>query len=437
MKMERGLELVSRLSRPNEAKILLIILDGLGGLYHPEFGGKTELQYANLPHLDRFVQHKRTVTGLIYPVRRGIIPGSGPGHLGLFGYDPLFYNVGRGALEAAVFLKHGEISGDDIVARFNFCTVDENRIVTDRRAGRLTNGAEFALLLNKEIPEIKGTKVKVISTKEHRGVFVIKNRVKLNPNITYTDPEEVGEKILEAKPISIAKLVGGTGDESESRAAEQTAKLVNIYTSKALEVLKNRKPANGIIFRGFSTFPNLPQFNTVYSVNAAAIATHPLYKGIAQLVGMTVLGEPTNFEEEVKILNENYDGFDFFFLHYKDPDSRGEDKDFLGKVKALEYFDNLLSRIISKDKKEFDAGKFKFDVIAITGDHSTPSYIGTHTHHSVPLAIYSDFMKGFDTTEHFDEAECTRGILGRILGVELMTILLANGKKLRKFEGFV
>lgn len=434
MKIEERLGLVSRLSRPNERKILLIVIDGLGGLYHPEFKEKTELQYANLPNLDKFVQHKRAVTGLIYPVRCGIIPGSGPGHLGLFGYDPLFYEVGRGALEAAVFLKKREVNFDDIVARFNFCTIDENRIVTDRRAGRLTqtNGAEFAQILNKEIPEINGTKVKVISTKEHRGVFVIKNGAKSSPNITDTDPQEVGKKILEAKPIS--KPVGGT--EVESRNAEQTAKLVNTYTSKALEILKDKKPVNGIIIRGFSTFPDLPRFNTVYSVNAAAIATHPLYKGIAELLGMTVVGEPTNFEEEVKILNDIYTKFDFFFLHYKDPDSKGEDKDFLGKVKALEYFDRLLPSIISKDKKEFEENKYKFDVIAITGDHSTPSYIGTHTHHSVPLAIYSDFMKGFDETEHFDEADCTKGTRGRILGIDLMTILLANAKKLSKFEGF-
>lgn len=429
---EKRLQLLSRISRPNEKKILLIGIDGLGGLYHPDFGGKTELQYANLPNLDKFVQHKRTVTGLIYPVELGIIPGSGPGHLGLLGYDPLYYEVGRGALEAAGILGKEEINFDDIVARFNFCTIDEKEIVIDRRAGRLNNGEDLALLLNKNIREVNGAEVKVIATKEHRGVFVIKNGTKLSPNITDTDPQEEGKKILKAKPI--ASFVGGA--EVINPAAKQTAELVNSYTSKAIKVLKDKNPANGIIFRGFSNFPKLPQFKDVYSVKAGAIAVYPLYRGVARIVGMTVLGKPTNFEQEIEVLNNNYDKFDFFFLHYKDPDMKGEDKDFLGKVKTLEYFDSLLPKIISEDYKKFQEGKFKFDVIAITGDHSTPSVIGTHTHHSVPLAIFGDFMKGFDKTQHFNEEECITGARGRILGVELMTILLANAKKLGKFEGF-
>lgn len=317
--MERRLELLSRISHPSEEKILLIIIDGLGGLYHPEYG-KTELQYANLPNLDRFVQHRETVTGLIYPIERGIIPGSGPGHLGLFGYDPLYYKVGRGALEAADL--EGEVTFDDITARFNFCIIDnkENRIITDRRAGRLADGTELARLLNEKIREINGIKVKVISTKEHRGVFVIKSGKKLSSKITDTDPQKVEGKILQSKPISMFD----EDRETSNPTAKQTAEIVNIYTSKALEILEGQRQANGIIFRGFSTFPRLPSFNKVYSVKAAAIAAYPLYRGIAKIIGMTVLGEPKNFAEEVEVLNNNYDNFDFFFLHYKDPDMKGE-----------------------------------------------------------------------------------------------------------------
>jgi len=418
--MDSRLELLSRISYQNERKILLIIIDGLGGLSHPNYRGRTELQYAKLPNIDKFVMEKQTVTGLIYPVRRGIIPGSGTGHLGLLGYDPLYYKVGRGALEAAD-LKTGEVAQGDITARFNFCTIDEERKVIDRRAKRLTNGKEIAELLNSRV-KIPGATVKLISTKEHRGVLIIKNDGQLSPRITDTDPERNGLRFLQSEPIY--DVVSGV--KKATPAASKTAKIVNEYTKQVMKVLKRMKPVNGIICRGFSTFPNLPQFNEVYSLNAAAIAAYPLYRGIAKLVGMKVLYGATNLKEEINMLEENYKKFNFFFLHYKDPDSKGEDGDFIGKVRDLQYFDSLFPKI----------RKMKFDVLAITGDHSTPSIIKAHSHHSVPIAINSNFMKGFDKTKHFDEKECIYGSLGRMVGVELMTILMANARKLNKFEGF-
>jgi 2,3-bisphosphoglycerate-independent phosphoglycerate mutase len=420
--MDKRLELLSRLSYSNNKKILLIIIDGLGGLPHPKYDHKTELQYANLPNLDEFVKERETVTGLIYPVRRGIIPGSGVGHLGLFGYDPLFeeYKVGRGALEAAD-LNLGEAVQGDIIARFNFCTIDnENRII-DRRAGRLSDCTKLANLLNENI-KIKDINFKFIPTKEHRGILIIKNG-KLSPHITDTDPQKNGSPILKAE----ATLVFMSGMKKEPPTAATTANIVNDITKQALNILKDMKPANGIIFRGFSKFPDLPNFNQVYSLNAAAIAVYPLYRGIAKLVGMTVLNGATDLKSEINTLKNNYEKFNFFFLHYKDPDTKGEDGDFEGKVKALEDFDRLFPEI----------RQMSFDVLAITGDHSTPSVIGRHSHHSVPVAINSNFMKGFDRTEHFDEKECINGSLGRLKGVELMTILLANAEKLYKFEGFV
>ncbi len=417
--MDTRLELLSRISYSNKSKILLIIIDGLGGLYHDKYK-KTELQYANLPNLDNFVRERQTVTGLIYPVRRGIIPGSGVGHLGLFGYDPLFeeYKVGRGALEAAD-LPSGEINPGDITARFNFCTINNKGIIIDRRANRFTDGKKIAEILNKEV-KINNITTKVISTKEHRGVFIMKNGQQLSAKITDTDPQKEGFKILKAKPDL------GLGINTLPPAAIKSATIVNEYTKQAIKILKDKKPANGIIFRGFSTIPDLPHFNVVYSLNSAAIAAYPLYRGIAKLISMKVLGPSTDLKSEIDILKKNFKEFDFFFLHYKDPDLRGEDGDFLGKVKTLEYFDKLFPEI----------RKLDFDVLAITGDHSTPSIIGAHSDHSVPIAINSKFMKGFDRSQSFDEEQCIYGSLGRLEGVELMTILLAKARKLRKFEGF-
>ena len=434
--MEKRLQVLSRISKPVKSKILLTVIDGLGGLRHPGYPsdkyprGMTELQSAKLPNLDRFVQHELTVTGLVYPVRRGYIPGSGPGHLGLFGYDPFYYEVGRGAMEAAD-LPQGEIGVGDIIARFNFCTIDEDRKVVDRRAGRTTDGKRLAKMLNERIPRINGATTKIISTKEHRGVFIIKARVGLDPRITDTDPQVNGKMILKARPI----VNPGEREDTEPDAM-QAADIVNIYTSKAEEVLRKESPANGVILRGFSTIPDLPKFSTVYCLNAAAIAVYPLYRGLARILGMAVLGGAKNIEEEVELLNEHYDDYDFFYLHYKDPDARGEDGDFLGKVKTLEHFDGLLPQIISENSAKFEKGEFKFDVVAITGDHSTPSVVGGHTQHSVPLAINSNLMKGYDTTKHFTEEECISGSLGRLEGIELMPFLLSNARKLNKFEGF-
>lgn len=419
--MDERLELLSKISYSNERKILLIIIDGLGGSPHPDYRNKTELQYAKLPNLDKFVRERQTVTGLIYPVRRGIIPGSGMGHLGLFGYDPLYYRVGRGALEAAD-LGPGEVAHGDITARFNFCIVDDKGIIIDRRANRLTNGQELTELINKKV-QIPGVSIKLVSTKEHRGVLIIKtNGSQLSPKITNTDPERNGLEILPAEPIPNV----AAGILTLPPAARRTAQIINEFTKQVMKVLKDIKQANGIICRGFSTYPDLPQFNNIYLLRAAAIAAYPLYRGIAKILGMKVLYGAKNLEEEVNILEKNYEQFDFFFLHYKDPDSRGEDGDFIGKVKALQYFDSLFPKI----------RKMNFDVLAITGDHSTPSIIGAHSHHSVPIAINSNFMKGFDKTNNFDEKECISGSLGRMEGVQLMTILMANARKLSKFEGF-
>jgi len=409
--MDARLTLISRTSVPNAKKILLVVIDGLGGLAHPAYGNQTELQYARLPNLDGWVQQRTTATGWIYPVRRGVVPGSGAGHLGLFGYDPLYYNVGRGALEAAD-LETDEIGRGDVTGRMNFCTVDAEGKVTDRRAGRIKDAVRQADALNQHV-RIPGVEIQVIPMKEHRGVLVLKGG-NWSPKITDTDPQQVGAVPLGSRAVTAGDV-----------AAEKTAEVVNEFTRQAMQVLKEMGPANGVLMRSFSTAPDLPDFNTVYSVRSAAISAYPLYRGIARVVGMDIIKGAADFKEEVALLAQHRDAYDFFFLHYKDPDSRGEDGDFIGKVAALERFDAAFPDILD----------MQFDVLAVTGDHATPSVMSGHSHHPVPVAIAAPLMPE-DNTAAFDEPSCRLGVLGQMEGGDLMPQLLCYSGKMGKFEGF-
>ncbi len=409
--MDTRQTLISRTSSPNEKKILLIVIDGLGGLAHPAYDNRTELQYARLPNLDAWVSQRTTGTGWIYPVRRGVVPGSGAGHLGLFGYDPLYYNVGRGALEAAD-LETDEIGRGDVTGRMNFCTVDAEQKVTDRRAGRIPDCSAQAAALNEQV-RIPGVTFRVIPTKEHRGILLLKGGG-FSPQITDTDPQKTGVVPLQSRAVTAGDAV-----------AEKTAAVVNEFSRQAMWVLREMTQANGVVMRSFSTHPDLPPFDTVYSVKSAAISAYPLYRGIARVVGMNVIRGASDFKEEVALLARHKDAYDFFFLHYKDPDSRGEDGDFLGKVAALERFDVAFADILA----------MQFDVLAVTGDHATPSVMSGHSHHPVPVAISAPLMPEDDTTA-FDEPSCRMGVLGQMEGGDLMPQLLAYSGKLGKFEGF-
>jgi len=409
--MDARLELISRTSVPSDKKILLIVIDGLGGLAHPAYGNQTELQYARLPNLDGWVKRPTTGTGWIYPVRRGVVPGSGAGHLGLFGYDPLHYKVGRGALEAAD-VETDEIGRGDVTGRMNFCTMDGEGRVSDRRAGRIQDVSRQAEALNAQV-RIPGVEFRVIPMKEHRGVWVLKGEA-WRPQISDTDPQKTGVPPLTSRAVT-------AGDT----AAEKTAEVVNEFTRQAMRVLKQMGSANGVLMRSFSTYPDLPQFDTVYSVKSAAISAYPLYRGIARVVGMQVIKGADDLKAEVALLGRHQGAYDFFFLHYKDPDSRGEDGDFLGKVAALERFDAVFADILA----------MPFEVLAVTGDHATPSVMSGHSHHPVPVAIAAPLMPE-DNTVAFDEPSCRLGVLGQMEGGDLMPQLLAYSGKLGKFDGF-
>ena len=394
--------IMKNLSTPTDSKILFIVLDGLSGL-PDEKRGKTELEQANIPNLDSLAAD--SVCGMSVPVAHGITPGSGPSHLSLFGYDPLKYEVGRGILEALGI--DFPLEPSDVAFRINFATVDENNIVTDRRAGRISS--EKCREICEELDKIKieGVEIFVRAVKEHRAAMILRGKG-LAGNIADTDPQKVGLKIKKVTAI-----------DSES---EKTAALADEFVEKAKEVLKKHYPANMLMLRGAAKHEKFPSIQEIFKLNPAAIATYPMYKGIVRLLGMEVLDAGETYESEIETLKNNFSKFDFFYFHYKKTDSTGEDGDFEKKVKALEDFDKKLPEILS----------LKPDVIVVTGDHSTPSLLKGHSWHPVPVIINSKYCRK-DDVKAFNETSCTKGGLGIIHATYIMPLALANALKLMKF----
>lgn len=394
----------SRLVKKNDSKIILLIMDGLGGLPQ-EPGGATELETAATPNLDRLAAEG--ICGLHLPVAPGVTPGSGPAHLGVFGYDPVKYDVGRGVLGA---LGTGQdLAQGEVAARGNFCTVDANGLVTDRRAGRIPT-SKTAELCEKIRAGVKldGADYRVSPVKDYRFLLVLSGD-DLSEDLADTDPQQTGKKPLEPK--------------ATSPGAEKTAKLVAQFVKKAGVVIKDEQPANMMLLRGFSMKPDWPSFMDLYGVRAACVATYPMYKGVARLVGMQVLETGDAFEDEIKTVKENWNKFDFFFVHVKPTDSAGEDGDFQRKVSVIEATDKLLPKLM----------ELKPDVLVVTGDHSTPAVLKSHSWHPVPLLIHSRFCRP-DNVTSFGERACMLGGLGpRLPALEIMPIAMANALRLEKF----
>jgi 2,3-bisphosphoglycerate-independent phosphoglycerate mutase len=397
------LEFIQNLTEKNDSKIVLLVMDGLGGV-PMEPGGPTELEAAHTPNLDGLAT--QAVCGLQQPVGPGITPGSGPSHLGLFGYDPLKYQVGRGVLSA---LGVGfDLSFRDVAARGNFCTVDDQGRVVDRRAGRIPTdkNQELCQLLRQiELPQVEFF---VQPVKEYRFLLVLRG-MGLSGNVSDTDPLEVGKRPL--------------APQASSQEGEATARLVGQFVEQAREILADHHPANMLLLRGFAKRPSWPPMEEVYGVRAAAIAAYPMYRGVAKLVGMQVLETGQEVEEEFATLEEHWNDFDFFYLHVKRIDSAGEDGDFERKVALIEEVDTLVPRLLD----------LKPDVMVVTGDHSTPSPMKYHSWHPVPVLLWSERCRT-DEVDRFGERACMRGGLGpRISAVDLMPLALANAGRLEKF----
>lgn len=394
---------IQALVKKNDSKIVLMVIDGLGGLPQAA-GGKTELETARTPNLDQLA--KEGICGLHEPVRAGITPGSGPAHLGVFGYDPIKFQVGRGVLAALGIgfdLRHA-----DVAARGNFCTVDSAGRVTDRRAGRIPT--EINEKLCKILSDIKLSEGEVFvrPVKEYRFLVVLRGE-NLSGDIADTDPQETG-----VEPLAVTSL---------SEKSRKTAKLVTEFIDQAREKLSGHAPANMALMRGFSQRPDWPAFPDIFGVRAAAIAAYPMYRGVASLVGMDVLKTGDHVEDEFATLEQHWPEYDFFYLHVKKTDSAGEDGDFDRKVKLIEEADALIPRLRNLNP----------DVVVVTGDHSTPSMMKSHSWHPVPALLWSTNCRA-DAVSQFGEQACLAGALGaRFPAVDLMPLAMANAHRLEKF----
>ena len=388
----------------NDSKIIFLILDGLGGLPMPD-GDKTELETAKTPHLNRYA--REGICGLLDPIYPGFTPGSGPAHLALFGYDPVDFNIGRGVLSALGV--DFELTGRDVSARLNFCTIDADGLVTDRRAGRIPTdkNSELCKKIRENVKLPPEVEFFIETESEHRAVLILRGDG-LGGEINDTDPQEVGKAPYNPK--------------GENQASQKTADYVADFLKQVKEILKDEQPANFILARGFAKHEKFPTMEERYGLRSVAIAQYPMYRGLARLVGMTVLPVPETFEVMWTQLKENYDKYDFFFIHFKKTDSYGEDGNFHAKVKMIETVDKWSAKL-----RELNP-----EVLVVTGDHSTPALLKSHSWHPVPVLLWSKYARADQATE-FGERHCLAGYIGRMPMKNIILIAMANTLRFKKF----
>lgn len=398
-------DLMRRLALDEGGKIIMLVMDGLGGL-PITLHGPTELEAANTPNLDRLAREGST--GLSIPVARGIAPGSGPAHLALFGYDPLVYDIGRGVLEAigiGLTVEEG-----DVAVRGNFCTIDAAGRITDRRAGRIpTEEGEKRVALLEGI-SLDGVTTQIKAGEGYRFALVLRGEG-LSDAVEDTDPQATGVEPLAAR--------------AKSPDGDRTAAIVNQWLAEAKKRLAGHEPANMVTLRGFATDPRLPKYRDVYKLNAACVAVYPMYKGVSRLVGMSIIETDLHdtVEEEFAHIARVWEEYDFFFCHVKYTDSRGEDGDFDAKVAVIEQVDKALPKLLDLNP----------DVMIVTGDHSTPAALRSHSWHPVPTLLWAPGTHMTDRVEVFGERDAMRGALGQFPATDLMPLALAHAKRLAKF----
>lgn len=477
-------DLLARLAQRNDRRIVLLVLDGVGDL-RTDPQPRTPLEEARTPNLDRLAA--RSSLGRLVPAGAGVTPGSGPGHLALFGYEPTSpeADIGRGVLEA---LGLGlDIAPDAVVARGNFATVDGEGLLVDRRAGRIptAEGRRICALLARRIEAAGGVLGDGIEVEVHPGEayrFVLVFRAvdgtpPLDARLADTDPQQPGVPPLPlesstavesagssspdtdpqprraASPLEAAAAAGSAGssasvtdpqprraespldgyadsgaasgdppDGRDDQSARQTARRLAPAIDLLQAELRDEDRANAFLLRGFSKLPALRGVGELYGLRAAALAGYPLYRGVAKACGMEVVDCGKTFGEALDRLEERWADFDYFFLHVKGTDMAGEDGDPAAKTAAIEEVDALLPRLLGLGP----------DVLAITGDHSTPAPMKAHSWHPVPVLLRSAncFV---DECSRFTETEATRGAIGTLPASDLMGLLLANAGKLQKF----
>jgi len=397
------LKLIHDMAVDNGTKIVLLVMDGLGGLPMTP-GGKTALEAAHTPNMDALTA--RASLGLSTVVAQGFSPGSGPGHLALFGYDPLENLIGRGVLEALGIGFH--LQPTDVAIRCNFCTVDENGNITDRRAGRIpTDEAAKRVALLRQI-KIPGVEIFVEPVKEYRFAVVLRGEG-LSGDIEDTDPQLTGVPILPITP--------------RTAAAEKTAAILREFVAQGEKILAGHPPANAFTLRGVAMDPGLPKFPDVYKIKSAAVAVYPMYKGVSRLVGMDVIEHDAESPaEEFAVVKKHWDEYDFFFVHIKKTDSYGEDGNFDARKGVIEAVDAALPDLLALNP----------DVLVITGDHSTPAAVKRHSWHPVPVLLAANTVRRETATE-FGETACLHGSLGYIHHTDIMPLALAHALRLGKY----
>ena len=383
-------------------KMVLLVADGLGGLAHPDTS-KSELETANIPNLDALAQ--KSACGVTTPVLPGVTPGSGPGHLALFGYDPLKHQIGRGALEALGI--EVDLQPGDVATRGNFCLVDGEGLLGDRRAGRIPTEFSAPICERLDRIQIPGVQLDVFSVQDYRFVLRLRGEG-LSELVTETDPQVTGAKALEVKAIK--------------PEAQKTADIVNEFVKQAAQLMAEEERANMLLLRGFAQLPSLPAMGEVYRLDPAAIAAYPMYRGLATVAGMNVIPTGKNFAAEMDTLRANWDKHDFFFIHYKPADAAGENGDFDAKVRCLEELDPFIPDILELGP----------DVLMVAGDHSTPAIMAAHSWHPVPFLLHSKLTKG-EGVPTFDERACALGSIGSIPATSVMVMGLSHAGKMAKF----
>ncbi len=390
------------LAQPAKSKLVLLVLDGLGGLPR-EAGGPTELEAAATPNLDRLAAEGQT--GLSQPVGLGITPGSGPGHLALFGYDPVASNIGRGALSA---LGLGlRLDAGDLGVRLNFCTLDAQGHVVDRRAGRIETQLNRDLVAKLNNIQVAGVELRFVTESQHRAVLIVRGAY-LSPAIQETDPQAVGVPPLEPKPLTAP--------------AQHTSEVLRLVIAAVRDCIGSESPANFVLMRGYAGLPELESLNSLYGLQPVCLATYPMYKGLARVAGMAVVDGLESVDEQMAALAAAWDEYDYFFIHHKSPDARGEDGEFDGKARAIEAMDQMIPALLELEP----------DVVVVTGDHSTPSRLRQHSWHPVPCLIRGAHVLS-DTVQSFGERACGQGSLGVFPAQSIMAMMLAHGGRQQKF----
>jgi 2,3-bisphosphoglycerate-independent phosphoglycerate mutase len=394
--------LLQSLAQPAQSKLVLLVLDGLGGLPR-EAGGPTELEAASTPNLDRLAAEGQA--GLSQPIGLGITPGSGPGHLALFGYDPVSSNIGRGALSA---LGLGlRLDAGDIAIRLNFCTLDDQGHVVDRRAGRIETSVNYDLVAKLNEIVVAGVELEFVTESQHRAVLIVRGAY-LSPEIQETDPQAVGVPPLEPIPLTAS--------------AQHTSAVLRLVTAAVRDCIGKESPANFVLMRGYAGLPELQSLNSLYGLRPVCLATYPMYKGLARVAGMAVIDGLTSPDEQMAALAAAWDDHDYFFVHHKAPDARGEDGDFEAKAAAIEEMDRRIPALLELEP----------DVLVVTGDHSTPSELRQHSWHPVPCLFWGGSVLP-DTVQSFGERSCGQGALGMFPAQSIMALMLAHGGRLQKF----